>query len=74
MFLAVSNGLHLSLVMEMFISSKTFKQLTQLMTNIFSHGVQTDQVEISIELAKQFHSYKYYTRTMVRGGVAVWQG
>ena len=46
MFLAVSNGLHLSLVMEMFISSKTFKQLTQLMTNIFSHGVQTDQMEI----------------------------
>ena len=65
MFLAVSKGLHSSLVMEMFISSKTFKQLTQLMTNIFSHGVQTDQVEISIELAKQFHSYKYYTRTMV---------
>jgi hypothetical protein len=51
--------------MEMFISSKTFKQLTQLMTNIFSHGVQTDQVEISMELAKQLHSYKYYTRTMV---------
>ena len=65
MFLAVFNGLYPSLVMEMFISSKTFKQLTQLMTNIFSHGVQTDQVEISIELAKQFHSYKYYTRTMV---------
>ena len=65
MFLAVFNGLYPSLVMEIFISSKTFKQLTQLMTNIFSHGVQTDQVEISIELAKQFHSYKYYTRTMV---------
>jgi hypothetical protein len=51
--------------MEMFISSKTFKQLTQLMTNIFSHGVQTDQVEISMELAKQLHSSMLSTMVLV---------
>ena len=65
MFLAMSNGLHPSLVTEMFQNFKSLKQLVQLMTNIFSHGVKADQVETSIVMAKQFNSHKYYTMAMV---------
>ena len=48
-----------------FQSSKSSNQLTQFLTNIFAHGLITDQVEISIILAKQFHSLTYYTRAMM---------
>ena len=64
LFLAMSNGLHPSLITEMFQSFKSSKQVTQFLTNIFTHGLKTDQVEMSIILAKQFHSHKYYTRAM----------
>jgi hypothetical protein len=35
------------------------------LTNIFAQGLKTDQVEMSIILAKQFHSLTYYTRAMM---------
>ena len=61
----MSNGLHLSLITEMFQSSKSSKQVTQFLSNIFTHGLKTDQVEKSIIIAKLFHSHNYYTRAIV---------
>ena len=59
------NGLYPSLVTEMFHSSKSLKQLTKVLTIIFSHGVKTDQVVISIVLAKQLQFHKLYIRALV---------
>ena len=65
LFLAMSNGIPPSLITEMFQSSMSSKQVTQFLSNIFTHGLKTGQVEMSIILAKQFHSHKYYTSSMV---------
>jgi hypothetical protein len=59
------NGLYPSLVTEMFHSSKSLKQLTKVLAIIFSHGVKTDQVVISIVLAKQLQFHKLYIRALV---------
>ena len=65
LFLATSNGLHPSLVTKMFQSSKSVKQLTQFLTSIFSHGLKTGQVDISLSLAKQFRPRKYIPTAVV---------
>ena len=53
------------LLSQMFHSSKSLKQLTKVLTIIFSHGVKTDQVVISIVLAKQLQFQKLYIRALV---------
>ena len=66
LFLAMSNGLHPALATEMFHSSmNTPKQLSQYLTIIFSHGLKTGQVSMSLLLARQFHSYMHYTMAIV---------
>ena len=60
LFLATSNGLHPSLVTEIFQGSKSPKQLTQFLISIFSHGLKTGQVDISLSLAKQFRPHKLF--------------
>ena len=64
LFLAVSNGLHPALSTGMFQIDSS-KQLDQILTNILCHGVKIGQVDMSLLLARQFHSHKHYTMALV---------
>ena len=64
LFLAVSNGLHPALSTGMFQIDSS-KQLDHILANILCHGVKTGQVDMSLLLARQFHSHKHYTMALV---------
>jgi len=67
LFMATANGLHPSLVTDMFSKSfKSSKHLIQFLTSVFSHGIKTGQLEGCLMLAKQFNHHKSYSKAIVK--------
>jgi len=64
LFMATANGLHPSLVTNMF--SKSSEHLIQFLTGVFTHGLKTGQLESCLLLVKQFNHHKSYSKAIVK--------